>query len=254
MTPRVAFLVTFLGVLMAAGEATAEQMTIATSTNEVKINSSFTGANITIFGAIERDAETVSRAAPYDVVALVFGPPQTVVARRKDRVLGIWINAQSETMISVPGFYAMSASNGVPEVATPELARKLQIGFDNIGFRTIGPQQSAKEFRDAFVRLKQESGLYHQAPTGVDFIGNSIFRTTVWIPANVPVGDYRVMVYLFADGTLLAEADAPLEVMKTGTERFMFDVAHQQAAFYGIACVLLALFVGWLGGVIFRRD
>jgi hypothetical protein len=30
--------------------------------------------------------------------------------------------------------------------------------------------------------------------------------------------------------------------------------AHSQALAYGLIVVALALFIGWLGGVIFRRD
>jgi uncharacterized protein (TIGR02186 family) len=245
------------GLLMAVDEAGAEQLVVALSTNEVKINSSFTGTSITIFGAIERDASTVSRGTAYDIVALILGPPQTVVTRRKDRIVGIWANAASETMIAAPSFYAMSASNGVPQVTSPQLARELQIGFDNINLRGVGSAPdtgAAPEFREAFLRLKQEAGLYHEAPTGVDFIGESIFRTTAWVPANVPIGDYQVAVYLFSGATLLAHADDMISVSKTGVERFMFNVAHQQAALYGVVCVILAVFVGWLGGVIFRRD
>jgi hypothetical protein len=34
----------------------------------------------------------------------------------------------------------------------------------------------------------------------------------------------------------------------------MFTLAHNRALFYGVATAVLALIVGWLAGVIFRRD
>jgi uncharacterized protein (TIGR02186 family) len=82
-------------LLLAGTSAHAEKLTVALSTPEIQINSNFTGTNVTIFGVIERDAGTVARVAPYEVAALILGPPETVVARRKDRFLGIWINGAS---------------------------------------------------------------------------------------------------------------------------------------------------------------
>jgi uncharacterized protein (TIGR02186 family) len=244
-------------ILAAAGGASAEQLTVALSANDVMINSNFTGIGVTVFGAIERDATAISRP-PYDVAIVVSGPPQTVVARRQDRVLGVWANSASETLVDVPSFYAMNSSRPLAAVATGPFLKHLGLGFENIAFtyatrRTVNDPEAA-EFRDAFVRLKGEAGLYAETTNAVTFLGSSIFRTTVWIPANVPVGLYTVSVYLFGGEVLLAEANDKITVSKTGFERFMFGFAHSQALIYGLACVALALFTGWLGGVIFRRD
>jgi uncharacterized protein (TIGR02186 family) len=249
-----AALCVFAAAACAAGGALAERLTIALSTTDVHIDSSFTGTNIAIFGAIERDAGTISRVGAYEVATLVLGPPQTVVARRKDRLLGIWANAGAETFIAIPSFYAVNTSHDVAQLASKALAEKLQVGFDNVAFDAVGGGEGASEFRDAFLRLKREAGLYSEMPNGVEFIGDSIFRTNVWIPANVPVGDYRVAVFLFAGDALLAQATSAISVTKTGVERFMFNLAHREALVYGLACVVLAVFSGWLAGVIFRRD
>ena len=238
-------------------QAPAEQLTIALSTPEVKINSNFTGTAVTIFGVIERDSATVGRAAGYQIAVLVRGPGENVVARRKDRILGVWANSASETFVAAPSFYAISTSTALSALTSPDRLRRLQLGFDNIGFtdarRPGSNDPAADRFREAFRRLKQEAGLYSEA-TGVDFIGDTIFRTTVWIPANVPVGNYRASVMLFADGTPLATAEDRIVISKTGFEQFMFAVSRQQALLYGLATVILALFTGWLAGVIFRRD
>ena len=43
------------------------------------------------------------------------------------------------------------------------------------------------------------------------------------------------------------------DIFKRLVERFLELAATQQPALYGIACVLLAIGTGWLGGVVFRR-
>jgi len=56
------------------------------------------------------------------------------------------------------------------------------------------------------------------------------------------------------DVSLVARAEDTLLVSKTGVEDNLFNFAHGQSLIYGLLCVLTALTVGWLGGVIFRRD
>ena len=117
----------------------------------------------------------------------------------------------------------------------------------------IANDPAASAFRDAFIRLKDRAGLYHQE-VGVSFIGNLIFRTTFYLPANIPVGTYTADAYLFSDRLLIARADDKLRVTKTGLEDTMSTFARNQSLLYGLICVALALVIGWLGGVIFRRD
>ena len=89
---------------------------------------------------------------------------------------------------------------------------------------------------------------------GVVFIAGTVFRSTIWIPANVPVGRYTVSVYLFSGNAFLAEASDQFDITKTGFERYMFSISRSQSLLYGLGCVTVALFTGWLAGVIFRRD
>ncbi|MCB1494692.1 MAG: TIGR02186 family protein [Bauldia sp.] len=243
-----------------AGSAEAEQLTIALSTGEINVDSTFSGDTVTLFGVIERDAATVSRNTDYEIAVVLRGPPETVVARRKDRIAFIWVNSASETIGDAPAFYALDTSSELGEIATPALLERHQIGFDAIQFtydgRAAANDPAAAEFRDAFIRLKQNAGLYSEQPAGVSFIGatDNVFQSAMWIPANAPDGHYKVDVYLFSGNALLAHEEGKLDITKVGFEQFMYAAAHQHVLLYGLACVLLALSTGWLAGVIFRRD
>lgn len=243
--------------LAAAAPARAEQLTIAVSTPEVHITSNFNGVGITVFGVIERDAAAVSRVGRYEVAVLVLGPTQTIVARRKDRMAGIWFNTASETIVAAPTFYALNASTGIEMAGTPVVLERLALGFDNIPFTFRGRDENnsaqTAEFRDAFLRLKERAGLFSE-DAGVEFIGDTIFRSTTLLPANIPVGRYAVLAYLFSGQSLVAHAEDTIVVSQTGIEQTVNDFAHEHALIYGLLCAALAVFVGWLGGVIFRRD
>lgn len=246
------------GLFVCADGARAEQLTVALSMAEIKVDSSFDGAPVTVFGVIERDAQTVSRAGDYEIAVLVLGPPESIVARRKDRTFGIWVNRASEVFLGAPSFYALGASVDVADLAPVELLKRLRLGFENIGFTYRGragrDSPAAAEFRDAFLRIKQKENLYSEQAGSVSFIGNAIFRSTVQIPANAPIGFYQVSAFLFADGALLARTDESFTIARTGFEQLTFNFSRDQAFVYGLVCVALALLTGWLAGVLFRRD
>jgi hypothetical protein len=63
-----------------------------------------------------------------------------------------------------------------------------------------------------------------------------------------------VLAYLFTGQTLVAAAESSFTVSKIGVEQAVATFAAGQPLIYGVLCVALALFAGWLGGVIFRRD
>jgi uncharacterized protein (TIGR02186 family) len=191
------------------------------------------------------------------VAVLLLGPRATVVAREKERVLGIWANAASQTINLPPSVYVLNTSVDLPQLASQNVLQRLQLGFDNIAFvyqgRALVNDPAAADFRAAFVRLKESAGLYRQA-VGVGFIGDLVFRTTARLPASVPVGDYTAIAYLFSGDELVARAEERLVVSKIGLEATLAAFARTQPLPYGILVVAMAILIGWLGGVIFRRD
>jgi uncharacterized protein (TIGR02186 family) len=244
-----------LGLALVAGDASAERLTIAVSTPLVQITSNFTGVPVTIFGVIE-GASDMSLAGGYRVAVVVLGPPQTVVARRKDRVVGIWANRGAATIVGAPSFYALDTSAPLDMIAPKPTLQRLGLGFDNLALAFTGDNPSTSEqadFAAAFIRLQREAGLYTET-TAVQFIGDTIFRSTVFLPANIPEGRYEVLAYLFADQTLVGAAQASFAVSKIGFEQAIASFATNQSLIYGVLTVAIAIFVGWLGGVIFRRD
>ena len=66
-----------------AAPAAAERLVSTLSTSRVLIASNFTGADVVLFGSVERDAQTVARRGGYDIVVTVTGPRETIVTFRK---------------------------------------------------------------------------------------------------------------------------------------------------------------------------
>lgn len=88
----------------------------------------------------------------------------------------------------------------------------------------------------------------------INFLSPTLFSTTVDLPATIPTGDYKVTTFLFSGGVLLDQQEQVLTVGKTGFEQVTFNLSRQHSAIYGALAIILALFTGWLAGVIFKKD
>lgn len=240
--------------------AIVERIESDLSSRNIAIESNFTGERIVIFGTIENSKQTRVDPNRYDVVVAVRGPRNTIVARRKSRIAGIWINTDSQTFASAPGFYAVLSRRELSEIASPTLLNAHGLGFESIGFRPLGPNVASRaaeglgNFEKAVVRIKQRQGLYRYDPEGVVFVGRNLFRATVDLPANVPVGDYATDVYLLHNGEVISHNRSQLTIRKQGFERFVYSAAFDYPLLYGIVAVIIAIVAGLLASALTRRD
>lgn len=239
---------------------TSERVESDLSSRNIAIESNFTGERIVIFGTIENSKQTKVDPKRYDVIVVVRGPTDTIVARRKTRVAGIWINTDSQTFASTPGFYAVLSRRELSEIASPTVLNAYGLGFESIGFRPLGPNVASRaaeglgDFEEAVVRIKQRQGLYRYDPEGVVFVGRNLFRATVDLPASVPVGNYATDVYLLYDGEVLSHNRSKLTIRKEGFERFVYSAAFDYPLLYGIFAVTIAIVAGLLASALTRRD
>jgi uncharacterized protein (TIGR02186 family) len=247
-----------LAMLATPAPAQAERLITSVSSSRVLINSSYTGADLVLFGQIERDGVTVSRAGPYDIVVTVRGPSGPFTVREKKRVGPIWVNADQQKYAGLPGYLAIHSSRPLEEVTSAQLRQRFQVGImETVAARGGGarPDEVRRQsFHDALVRIKTASGLFQANERGVVFLSPSLFRAAISLPATAPLGNYEAIVTLFADGAPLATEKTDFEVVKTGFEAQVAVAAFTQPFFYGLMTVLMALGFGWLANYAFRRD
>jgi uncharacterized protein (TIGR02186 family) len=239
--------------------AAAEQLVVSLSNHRVAINSNFIGENLVLFGAIEPDPGKAARPGGYDLVVTVTGPRLSLRTRRKARVLGIWVNVDSQEFVRVPSYLAILSNRPVNAIAKPDILRRLQVGLDNFLLpQRIGPDVGdtvpSDPFREAFVRQQSEHGYYLESPTAVTYLTPSVFRAAIALPADVPTGNYAIDVKLFADGAMIARTNSALEVTKAGFEQYVANAARDEGLLYGLATALMALLTGWIANAVLRRD
>ena len=229
------------------------------SARNVAVTSSFNGTEIVIFGAVDNSQQPSAESGYYDVMIVVEGVPGRIVVRRKNNVAGLWLNTSSATFDVVPSYYAIASTRPIDEITSEEFRTSHGVGFQHLRFMPAFGQTQAlstedlKEFRQAIVRLKEKQGLYIQDNFRVAFIGRSLFRATIELPANVTVGPFDTRVYLFREEKLLSQYTVRLNLEREGLERHLHRFAFGYPTLYGLMTVAIALAAGLIASTVFRR-
>ncbi|WP_083507988.1 TIGR02186 family protein [Aureimonas frigidaquae] len=242
----------------AVAQVPVEGFEIGLSTNEITVGTNFGGSRLVVFGALDNADLRVLRQGRYDIVVVLEGPRRNVVVRQRDRVFGIWINRGSEQFDALPLSYALAASRPLRDIAPASVLRQLNIGARNEVLRaqrsTDNTQAEADDYAQAMLRLKTQSNLYMESFGTIEFVSQTLFRASLVLSSDLPVGRHTVRAYLFKEGQFLRERSEELWVRKTGIENDISVFAASNGALYGLMAVLLAVATGWFGRVLFRRD
>ncbi len=219
--------------------AQAVPITSDLSSHHVEIHSRFTGTQILLFGA---------RNDPGDIIVIFRGPEKDFVMRKKERVAGIWVNRQEETFEHIPNFYAIASNRPLEDIQEYLL-------FDTLDIIDLSDDttNATSDFKHNLERILSEQQLYREQVADVEFMGETLFKTVVDFPDNMPRGTYTAEVYLFSDGALSGMQTIPIQVFKTGFDAFLYDAANHHAFLYGACAIVIALSVGWFASWFFRK-
>jgi uncharacterized protein (TIGR02186 family) len=224
------------------------------SARSIEIRYSFTGAQLLLFGAILYPGGRVPQR-PADVIVVLKGPVEPILLREKQKIAGIWMNADSNRFRSAPSFYAVASSAPVRRLVDERTAAIYELGLQDLQLSPGGGALPDKErrFEAGLLDLRKRQGLYAEHPHGVEISEGVLYRARISIPSQVPVGTYTAETFLVADGKVIAAATREIEIGKSGFERWVALMARRQAFLYGLASVLLSLGLGWAAAAAFRR-
>lgn len=236
--------------------AHAQRLVSTLSSQEISIDSTFAGESLTLFGNVEPEIGSGdgSVVGPFDIIITVQGPASERTIWRKNRVLGIWLNTQGVRFPSVPELYHVMTTQPLFDTLSPEVQEEYGIGF---GYQAVAAEDADPQIKGAFtqelIRLMQETRRFGLNERFVTFLSPTFYKAQLVLPADVPNGTYLAKTFLVQNGEVLDERAERFFVRTTGFERLLSTTAQDMPLVYGLICVALALFTGWLGGVAFRR-
>ena len=224
----------------------------AISQDEVQVRQGFTGTELLLYGAI-LDPRGQRGGAEYDIVVVLKGPTEPITIREKDRIAGVWMNAQSSDFRSAPSFFAVAASRPVEEIVDERTAAIYELGTEFIQLSPTGqidPEEQAR-FAAGLVDLRHRLGLYNEDMSGVTINEQVLYQARIQLPSNVITGEYTAETFAISDGRVIASAIAEVEVRKVGFERLVEVFSQRFAFLYGLLAVGLSVSMGWIAGRLF---
>ena len=207
-----------------------------------------------MFGAIiYPDGRATDERA--DIVVVIKGPTQAIRLRQKQRIAGIWVNADSVRFATAPGFYAIAASRPIDQMIDERTAAIYELGLSNLSLSPANfeSEEQLRTFERGLIDLKLRQSLFAQQYGSVEISNGVLYRAKLNIPAQVPVGRYTAETYLVSRGRVLAVASRDIEIRKTGFDRFVANAAENYGFLYGLVAVALSLGLGLGAGALFRN-
>lgn len=230
-----------------------EEIIADLSQSSVGISATFNGSNILIFGAVSRDAPTPSNS-PMQVVISVSGPHEAVTIRRKDKRAGIiWVNSASALIDDAPSFYSVATTIPLTDALSDSEDLKYKVSIPR-AISSIGTQiatGNAAEFTEALIRIRTNNGLYQIHEGAVEFMSETLFRTSIDLPSNLTAGEYTARILITRDQQVVDVFETKLDIQKVGIERWLYNLAHNNAVYYGLMSLFIAIAAGWTASAVF---
>ncbi len=228
----------------------AETVVAGLSRDAINITANFVGSEILIFGAVSRDAPAPE--GELEVIITVEGPTQPVAVRRKDRRFGIWVNTEAVEVDEAPSFYAVSTTGTFEDALSQVEDLRHHVSISR-AIRAVGVGvEHPEDFTNALIRIRESEDLYQTIEGGVTLRNETLFDTSIRLPANLVEGDYRTRIFLTRGGQVLDVYEQDIAVRKVGLERFIYNLAHDRPLVYGILSLAIAIAAGWLASAVFR--
>ena len=235
-----------------AQEQSQERVILGLSQDNVAITTNFDGSELLIFGAVQR--ETKIPDTPLEVIITIAGPSEPLLVRRKEKRFGIWINVTAARLGAAPSFYAVATSGPIEDILSNVEDVRHSITVPR-AIWAVGATETAPDvenFTEALIRIRQKNGLYQILPETVLVQEETLFRTSISLPANLTEGKYATRIFLLRDKSIVASYETNIGVHKTGLEEQLYRMSREQSVLYGILSLVLAVVSGWIASTVFR--
>lgn len=221
------------------------------SDETIKIETTFKGKEVIIFGLAD---------SSYDTVLIIKGPNKNAKLSIKERLFGIWIETKKFTYENIPSIFFIASSSPIDQILDEKIIRQKGLSFNNFDTNNLNGstvndtkiyENNLYEWNRNFVRKQKENNFYKYY--NLDIVDKKLFQTRIFFPANTETGIYNVKILHIKDKKIVNEDKKTIIIKKTGVGNKIYDFAINKPAFYGILCIIFSVVFGLLAATAFRR-
>ena len=241
------FLILFIISICTSNLAISKEKLVAELfESEINIDVGFTGATISIFGVIDEEG---------DVVVTVTGPRKKIVVRKKESVMGLWINGSAKYFSDVPSFYYLASNKPLEELNAETSLYINQIGLNNLRFEGAEEDEitDRRLWKNGIIKTMLKQGRYSDEIGKINISKNKLFKTELYFGSDILEGEYIVDTLLLKSGNVVGARRSFINVSKSGLGAKIHSLANYNSLLYGFFAVTLALLFGFLANLIIRK-
>lgn len=197
-----------------------------------------------------------------DLVIKIASPEGRQVLKQKGKVAGaLWMNVGQLKFENTPNFYEVFSTKKIEDLLGPEERDKFVIGYPalqkHVEINPVASEADKATWFNEFVKFKEENRVYAQSSGMIKTTLNAQGRQEYYIltdwPYEAQPGDYLVTVYAVKSGKVIEQAGAKVSVEQVGMVKTLATMAKNNAAFYGVLSIGIALGAGFGVGMVFRK-
>jgi len=222
---------------------------VSVEPNPISMNTTFRGAKLRVRGLAEPGAR---------VFVVVTGERVAEKFNRKGRVGVLWASVGSVHVSLVPRL-CLIASSSEPSVRIDRrLIEENLLDLESVVAKAEIDAAGADRqlMQTEYLRLKQSEGLFGNFRGAVRVnrtAGQGTFEAVLPWPHSAQPGSYRVDVVQVRDHRVVRRESSALEARLVGLPAWISDMAFRRGTLYGVVSVVVALAVGFLMGLVFKK-
>ncbi len=181
------------------------------------------------------------------IVVKIKGPSQKVILQKKKKLFKMWTwNKTGE--FSYPGlshYYTNKESKEIDFEIKKDLVDEIKLigkDDDNLKKELIEKKRSIGLFlikNDSFKKINKEIP--------------GFFKIPIYLPKNSPAGKYNVSMSIVNKVNTYETSKQQIVVKKPGLSSFVYQFAHKYSFIYAIFSVIIAIGLGLIAGILFRK-
>ena len=217
--------------------------------NPVLVNATFRGGLVRVSGTTEPGSL---------VFVAITGSRVEEKLNRKGRLGPLWANVGSLRFSGAPRLCLVASSQPVPKNLDPQILAQHPLDLEAVVRQSkVEPATDVALMQREYLRLKKAQGVYGQFVGAVKVTPSgeqATYTASIPWPDKASAGEYAVEVVHLKQGAVIAHEKATLEVKLVGLPGFISHLAFQKSALYGILSVVIALSVGFVTGLVFKKS